>query len=73
MHRVINVSGNARYSIPFFIDLDFDAVVEVVPTCVSPSNPAKYSPYVCGKYKYERFLDTYTHLQEERAVGTEPA
>ena len=64
LHRVINTSGKARYSIPFFIDLDYDAVVEVVPTCISPSNPAKYQPYTCGKYKYEKFLSTYTHLQK---------
>ncbi|MGK0149674.1 isopenicillin N synthase family dioxygenase [Pseudomonas putida] len=73
VHRVINVSGNARYSIPFFIDLDFDAKVEVVPTCVSEDNPARYQPYVCGKYKYERFLETYTHLQPEREAQAESA
>ncbi|NIE73670.1 isopenicillin N synthase family oxygenase [Pantoea sp. Tr-811] len=62
-HRVINTTGKARYSIPFFIDMDYDAVVEPVPTCVSPSNPAKYQPYTCGNYKYGKFLATYTHLQ----------
>ncbi|MEG5263999.1 2OG-Fe(II) oxygenase family protein [Pseudomonas sp. JDS28PS106] len=69
LHRVINTSGKARYSIPFFIDLDYDAVVEVVPTCVSPSNPAKYKPYTCGKYKYDKFLSTYTHLQKAQERG----
>ncbi|MBK4994894.1 isopenicillin N synthase family oxygenase [Pseudomonas sp. S37] len=63
-HRVINTSGKSRYSIPFFIDMDYDAVVEPVPTCVSPSNPAKYQPYTCGAYKYGKFLETYTHLQK---------
>ncbi len=63
MHRVVNTTGAERYSIPFFIDLDFDAVVEPVPTCVSAENPAKYDPYTCGQHKYRRFVDSYSHLQ----------
>ncbi|MEL0638815.1 2OG-Fe(II) oxygenase family protein [Marinomonas sp. TI.3.20] len=38
-HRVINTSGKERYSFPFFMDMDFDAVVEPVSTCVSEQNP----------------------------------
>ena len=62
VHRVINDSGKERYSIPFFIDLDFDARVEVVETCISEDNPAKYEPYTCGQHKYKRFVDSYVHL-----------
>ena len=63
MHRVINASGLERYSIPFFIDLDFDAVVEPVPTCVSEALPAKYEAYTCGQHKFKRFVDSYAHLK----------
>ena len=63
LHRVVNTTGKERYSIPFFLDLDFDAVVEVVPTCQSADNPAKYQPYICGQHKYQRFVDSYTHLK----------
>jgi isopenicillin N synthase-like dioxygenase len=64
VHRVINTSGRERYSIPFFIDLDFDAVVEPLPTCVSAQNPAKYSRYRCGEHKYKRFMNSYAHLKD---------
>ncbi|CAE6904876.1 isopenicillin N synthase family oxygenase [Vibrio sp. B1FLJ16] len=63
LHRVINTSGAQRYSIPFFIDMDFDAVIEVVPTCVSEDNPSKYSSYTCGQHKFKRFVESYAHLQ----------
>lgn len=64
VHRVVNNTGRERYSIPFFIDLDFDAVVEPVPTCVSAENPSKYSPFTCGEHKYRRFVDSYAHLKD---------
>ncbi|KAA9022672.1 isopenicillin N synthase family oxygenase [Niallia endozanthoxylica] len=64
VHRVVNTSGVARYSIPFFIDLDYDAVVETVPTCVDAENPASENTFTCGEYKYGRFVYVYPHLQE---------
>lgn len=63
LHRVINTSGVARYSIPFFIDLDYQAVVETVPTCVDAGEPAQSAPFTCGEYKYSRFVAVYPHLR----------
>lgn len=63
VHRVINTSGAERYSIPFFLDADYDAVVEPLSSCVSESNPAQYAPFTVGEYKYSRFVEVYPHLK----------
>lgn len=67
MHRVINTSGRERYSIPFFIDADFDAVIAPLPSCVSAANPQRYQPVTCGAHKFGRFVASYAHLQKPAA------
>lgn len=49
-HRVANLSGRTRYSIPAFFAANADAVIEALPTCVSADHPAKYPPVVAGDY-----------------------
>ncbi|RWP28624.1 2-oxoglutarate and iron-dependent oxygenase domain-containing protein [Mesorhizobium sp.] len=62
MHRVVNTTGRERYSIPFFIDADFDAVIEPLASCVTDSNPRRYKPVTCGDHKFGRFAASYAHL-----------
>ncbi|RWL14130.1 MAG: isopenicillin N synthase family oxygenase [Mesorhizobium sp.] len=62
MHRVVNASGRERYSIPFFIDADFNAIIEPLASCVTDSNPLRYKPVTCGKHKFGRFAESYAHL-----------
>jgi isopenicillin N synthase-like dioxygenase len=50
LHRVVNVSGQERYSIPFFVGANHDAVIEALPSCIGPGNPPKYKPIVAGEY-----------------------
>lgn len=64
LHRVVNTSGRERYSIPFFIDADYDAEFAPLPSCVSQDNPARYEAVTCGAHKYGRFVQSYPHLQK---------
>jgi isopenicillin N synthase-like dioxygenase len=58
-HRVVNRGGRERYSIAFFLDPNPDAVVECLPTCVSPQRPAKYPPVTGAAYLRSRLDATY--------------
>jgi isopenicillin N synthase-like dioxygenase len=68
MHRAINSSGKRRYSIPFFFGVNSQEVVEVLPSCQSSENPAKYAPITAGDYIRSRFDDTYAHRTEGEDV-----
>jgi isopenicillin N synthase-like dioxygenase len=50
VHRVINKSGNERYSIPFFYGLDRKMPLEPIPSCLSKEHPMKYTVMTAGDY-----------------------
>ena len=43
-HRVINSSGQDRYTFPVFFGPSFDTMIECIPTCCGPDNPPKFEP-----------------------------
>jgi isopenicillin N synthase-like dioxygenase len=59
LHRVVNISGRERYSIPFFFSGNIDYVVSCLPTCTSPENPPKYPPLTIEQHFIECFSRTY--------------
>ena len=65
-HRVMNHSGQERYSIPVFYDPDYDAVISCLPNCASSDNPAKYPPIVAGDYITSRYDGTYAYRQNKK-------
>lgn len=64
LHRVINTTGRERYSIPFFLDADYDAVFAPLESCITPDNPRSYDPVTCGAHKFSRFKASYAHLAD---------
>lgn len=54
VHRVVNRTDKERYSVPLFFCINYDEVVETLPSCVSESNPSKYPPITAGKYVLNR-------------------
>jgi isopenicillin N synthase-like dioxygenase len=67
LHRVINNSGRPRFSVPFFANGDYDAVVNVLPHLVPEGTEPLYAPLACGPYILDRFQSSWpTALQLTR-------
>jgi isopenicillin N synthase-like dioxygenase len=61
LHRAINRSQQERYSIPYFFGPNYDTLIEVLPSCITPANPAKYQPVTTGEYILSRFNETFAY------------
>lgn len=54
-HRVVNRTGRERYSIPTFINMDYDTPVACVPSCMPATGEPRYPPIKSGDYLVSRF------------------
>jgi isopenicillin N synthase-like dioxygenase len=59
LHRVVNASGQERYSLPFFYSGNPDHRVECLPTCRTPGQPPLYSPTTVQEHLREMYRKTY--------------
>ena len=53
-HRVVNSSEYSRYSLAFFYDPNYDALLECIPSCRNQQSPALYPPMRAGEYMLNR-------------------
>ncbi|XP_078155828.1 kihadalactone A synthase LFS-like isoform X1 [Carex rostrata] len=58
LHRVMAV-GEERYSAAFFLDPNYECVVECLESCCSETSPPRFPPIKSGDYLNERFRLTY--------------
>jgi len=59
VHRVVNMSGRERYSVPFFYTGNYAHTVECIPTCLSPGEAPKYPPITVEAHMREMYKRTY--------------
>jgi isopenicillin N synthase-like dioxygenase len=58
-HRVINRYGKERYSVPFFINPDYDATLAPLPQFVGPAAPPAYEPVNAGKFLHDFYRNLW--------------
>ncbi len=63
-HRVINTSGKARYSCPFFYDPNVATNIAPLPTCVSEGEPPQFDAVNFGDFLKSELEAGYTKHQQ---------
>ena len=64
-HRVLNVSGRDRYSVPFFVSPEYDTLLECLPTCRGEGNPATYPPVTMEDFTIEFLNRNYANRNQQ--------
>ncbi len=59
VHRVVNVSGKSRYSIPFFYSGNADHLLECIPGCLKPGEVAKYPTATVAEHMMQMYQRSY--------------
>lgn len=66
VHRVWNVTGQERYSIPFFFGTNYDATISTLQSCLDAGGKSKYDPVLAGDYVWKRLSASRSDQKELR-------
>lgn len=63
IHRVINLTGKSRLSIPFFFAANHDTTISCLESCHSPEQPPRYAPVQSGEWIKANLSASYIDRQ----------
>jgi isopenicillin N synthase-like dioxygenase len=58
-HRVVNIKGGSRYSIPFFFATNYDTNIKPLDVCITENNPVQFEAIKAGDYLLSRLKKIY--------------
>ena len=73
VHRVLNTTGQERYSVPFFFGPNYDTVIKPLSTCIDETHGPKYEPVTAGEYVYTRLAKSRLKKEEVKPSISAPS
>lgn len=67
-HRVLNTSPE-RFSLPYFVAANYDAVIAPFPELVSKDQPANYEPFLAGEHLERMLHRDFPYLRKAAQKG----
>jgi len=69
VHRVLNITGEERYSIPFFMGPNYETLVEPLESCIK-AGKKNYDSILAGDYVFRRLAKSrYSEVEYQKIFG----